>query len=533
MAHTLHLTRYFNPSLSPLYAQAAPTPKSGVYVHQKCAMESGWRGMTYTSVYLPTMPLQPSLMANTFQTLTVNRDSELVPERPCYAPWATNSNKRKMNAMVQKKNELIEGHLYRTLKIRLHPSLDQAVVLRQWFAAKRLFYNKAVSLIKAKELAHESINFVTLRIEVRELVFSDHPWTAKINQQVTANATKAAYEAYQTNLAKKRIKPTHRFKMGFQSLRRVDITPTEVVNLGVAGNSSQGLLKGFHHSASTRAVGGSRMDMECRLGGKMPGCIRAHDSEEVVLQLIAKKNVTTEPTILWDKRVRRFYLLVKQVVKRPADTLPPEKRHVLALDPGARKFNSFYRPDGVHGDLLLGADTYMKKMCSKAAHLQSKTDTAANHEAKHHYRGQMLRTFARIRNWSKNSHYKAIKKLFTLGDFIVLPLFETERMSRRAGRVFGNKTAQKLYTWSHYSFGRRLYSKVQTTSNKQIAFTREPGTSKTCDCCGAWNASLGAATVFRCRSCSYTVDRDHHGARGNLLSALGAALGVGPDGVER
>jgi transposase len=114
--------------------------------------------------------------------------------------------------------------------------------------------------------------------------------------------------------------------------------------------------------------------------------------------------------------------------------------------------------------------------------------------------------------------------------------FETERMSRRATRIFGNKTARQLYTWSHYSFSQRLYYKSQTTANKQVAFTREPGASKTCDCCGSWNAKLigGNGTEdFTCRACGYAADRDHHGARGNLLSALGAALNVGPNDVER
>ena len=105
-------------------------------------------------------------------------------------------------------------------------------------------------------------------------------------------------------------------------------------------------------------------------------------------------------------------------------------------------------------------------------------------------------------------------------------------MVRRANRVFGNETAQKLYTWAHYSFSQRLYSKVQTTADKQIAFTREPGTSKTCDCCGHWMGDLRGKEAFKCTACRYEVDRDHHGARGNLLAALGAARGIGPDEAD-
>ena len=245
------------------------------------------------------------------------------------------------------------------------------------------------------------------------------------------------------------------------------------------------------------------------------------------------KQAPHAPVLMWEKRTRRFYLLIKHVVQRPADTKEPVDRHVVALDRGARKPCAFYRPDGVHGELLRGSEPYVKRMCKRAALLQSRQDLAANHAGYKHYREQKLRTFARIRNWTKNAHYESIKHLFTLGDFIVDPLFESERMAKRASRVFGNSTAQKLYTWSHYTWSQRLYFKTQTTANKTLVFTREPGTSKTCDCCGTWHASLGGSEMFSCRTCGYVCDRDHHGARGNLLAAVGAAVGVGPDGVQR
>jgi len=52
-----------------------------------------------------------------------------------------------MNAMVQKKDALPAGSVYRSLKIRLHPSEAQRSVLRRWFAAARLFSNETTSFI--------------------------------------------------------------------------------------------------------------------------------------------------------------------------------------------------------------------------------------------------------------------------------------------------------------------------------------------------------------------------------------------------
>ena len=59
----------------------------------------------------------------------------------------------------------------------------------------------------------------------------------------------------------------------------------------------------------------------------------------------------------------------------------------------------------------------------------------------------------------------------------------------------------------------------------------EPGTSKTCGCCGWWHAQLGGHKKFRCESCGVRMDRDVNGARNNFLAYLGSRLDVGWDGV--
>lgn len=534
-----HLYRYYNQSLQPLYSRAALTPLNGAYTIQRTITPCAYRGLAHTLVKTPVAPLVARLKADVFQPLTVASSSVLVPPRPCFAPFPANVKKRKMNAMVQKKTDLADGEHYRAYKVRLHPTPEQAGVLRTWMAAKRLFYNEMVSAITYHPHAVEMPGFSDMREFVRENVNAVAPWVEDVRTTVKAAGSAAAWEAYQTNLAKRRLNPNHRFRLQCQSLRRLDITPTEVVCLGPPGldkngnDNGQCVLTGFFPAASTRKVGGTRMDMECRLAGGMPGTIRATDSSETVMRLLSEKRPTTTPLILWEKRTHRWYLILRRVVTRLPDTRPAAEREVLALDPGARKFAAFYRPDGTHGELLRGADSYLQRQCRKADVHRSRTDTSANHDEWRRHRGRMLRTFARLRNWTRNAHYEAIKSIFTLADFVVAPIFDSQRMVRRAERVIGDATARRLYTWSHYSFSQRLYSKVQTTTNKQMAFTREPGTSKTCDRCGAWNAALGVAETFTCRACSYAVDRDHHGARGNFLAALGAAKNVGPDGVER
>jgi putative transposase len=222
--------------------------------------------------------------------------------------------------------------------------------------------------------------------------------------------------------------------------------------------------------------------------------------------------------------MRAFYLIVKRVVQRPPDTIPdPAQRQVVSLDPGARSFNTFYRPDGLHGEVLCGAEKHMRWLCKYSDYLRSARDTAPTPAMKETLGARMLRVNARLTNFMRNSHYEVAKELFKMADFIVLPIFNSGRMVRRAERVFSSNTARQLYTWSHYKFMQRVWQKVQTTENKQVAFTSEPGTTKTCDACGHIHPSVKGNKIFTCPSCSYTVGRDFHGARGNLLAAYGFA----------
>jgi putative transposase len=214
-------------------------------------------------------------------------------------------------------------------------------------------------------------------------------------------------------------------------------------------------------------------------------------------------------------------------------TVPVEERRPLAFDPGARKFNTFYRSDGVHGELLRGAESHILSLCILSDKLRSVADTSDSRTERRSARARSLRTNARLRNFVRNAHYEAIRDCFALGDLMLLPVFGTGRMSRRAERVFGSETARRLYTWSHYLFSQRMWSKVQTTSGKQMAFVGEPGTTRTCDACGAVHPKVKGLKTFECPRCHYVADRDYHGARGNFLAALGAALDRPWDGVER
>jgi len=297
---------------------------------------------------------------------------------------------------------------------------------------------------------------------------------------------------------------------------------------------------------SVRRTGSSakrRKDMFVKMTGGM-GDLRAADTAKVVDALVAQGKLLHSGKIAWDKRVGKFYLIVKRVAKREPDSKPLADRDVFAFDPGARVFQAFSMPDGTHGQLLRGAERHMRDLCSKISDLHAKYDRETEkwkgadgwdpaHLRQQTLRGRLQRARARLRNWMKNMHYESINHVLDMADVIILPVFQSQRMARRAGRVFGNSVARDLYTWSHYSFSQRLYYKAQIMANKAVIFTDEPGTTKTCDACGHVQ-NVGSSKLFACELCNHSAGRDiGHASRGNLLAAIGIALNVDWDGVNR
>lgn len=525
--------RYWNPNLAPLYSEAARVPLVGFYsstqITHPCLPPHPLRrdGANFVSL-IPQVPLNDHLKANRFQSIAAPTQHSKLPTLPDYVN--SPSKKRKRDTCATKKTDLPPGSFYRARRIRLWPTHKQRILIWRWFGAKRCFNNKTVEIIRDCMDNNQRVpSKLELRDMVKPLVRQAAPWidqgleNRSIPLQVCVNGSFAAYQAYHSNMAKKEKNPHHRFTLHFQNLNRVDLTPTEVIQFDPSTSKYQGTLHSFVPVPSRRQSPTSkRADIGVKFGGGL-GVVRATDTVAVVQELLDEGMPKFAPVILWDKRMRAFYLIHKRVVQRPQDTKPPEKREVMAFDPNARNFATFYRPDGVHGELLRGAEHHMHRMCRHSDHLRSKMDRSETEHQKKVLRTRMLRTNARISNFMRNAHYETINYCFSLADFMLVPVFNTDRMVRRASRFFGSETARQLYTWSHYKFRQRMWSKVEVTPDKQMAFTSEPGTTKTCDKCGFFNTNVGGSRIFSCPSCGHRSGRDFHAARGNLLAALGVA----------
>ena len=130
-----------------------------------------------------------------------------------------------------------------------------------------------------------------------------------------------------------------------------------------------------------------------------------------------------------------------------------------------------------------------------------------------------------LQNKVKEVHHKFAKWLLDTFDCILLPAFQSAKMSKKKqengkGRKIGKKTTRQMLNWCHFSFREFLLHKVREYPGKRVVICDEAYTSKCCGQCGSLNDSLGSSKVFKCRECSYVADRDDNGARNVLLRYL-------------
>ena len=99
--------------------------------------------------------------------------------------------------------------------------------------------------------------------------------------------------------------------------------------------------------------------------------------------------------------------------------------------------------------------------------------------------GRRARLRQKIVNLVDELHWQAARWLTSNYKVILLPTFETQDMTRRAGRRIRSKTARMMLSLRHYEFKRRLLRKAWQRG-VLVLEVNEAYTSKTC----SWDGSV-------------------------------------------
>ena len=450
------------------------------------------------------------------------------------------------------RKEALDGKL-RSYKIRMYPTAAQKGKLRMWYAATNRAYNAAVREVRNMR-SKASLMEVRKKIVPKQSIPEKDKWVEQVPSKVRARAVKQLVDAQHINMKEKGF---GRFSLRFRSFRK---DPTGTIILEKAFARDNGPLhhfssyNGSRHSTGTRKKYGL-MHMAPSSFSGVDNAILIRDRHWLMDKLIEEGKLKEDGKIMWDKRTDSWYLIVlidREVKKKHSVDEGRELmdlNSIVSLDPGVRSFNTFYSPDGTHGELLSGALKVAMDMCKKMDKIKSDTSKIKDQHAKSlhvlkggdvdgssnhgmpadyflhrsrlaHLNHRFHRISAQLRNWRCNAHYDAINFLIGRYNHVLIPEFQTQRMSARAERNVSSKTVRSMYTMSHFMFRSRLMAKAELDENETVRVIGEPGTSKTCGNCGYWNSDLGSKKTYSCPECAVVLDRDINGARNNMIALI-------------
>jgi len=241
-----------------------------------------------------------------------------------------------------------------------------------------------------------------------------------------------------------------------------------------------------------------------------------HLTEDIPSEAIGKQAVLV-------REYGRYFLIVKRFI---ATAAAKTQGNAVGIDPGVRSFATTYSPEqatkfGVEfaWNRLRPLGLQLDKLYSKRKKLFNRWGVLPTQ-----LREDLLRCFEKKINRLKQRRNDLIEDLqkrvchwlVTSYDFIFLPTFETQQMSRRAKRRIGSKTVRAMMDLCHYKFKLRL-AWMCKKYGKYLIDVNEAYTTQT----QSWDGKLqevNRASIIS--DGTIMVDRDINGARGIFLRAI-------------
>jgi putative transposase len=389
---------------------------------------------------------------------------------------------------------------------------------------------KKKELIKEKnqKLRPWYTTLAPLREEASTNYARDNEWLKNTPDEIRDRGVASLVSAYNTAFSNLRNKNIDKFKVGF--MKRRDTSQTIRVNarsVKVQQHNHKWYLRVFRSWFGTKGI---------KIGGKLPPSVQ--DAGKVDMELKITRN-----RILGTYEL--FISFEAPATTRPRDSQAGHKR-VVALDPGVRKFQTWYSDDNKAGTIGAGLNNRLHRLALVADRLVSKmtqrvgesNDDAAEREGNanrgekrpfrlpHNKRQSIRRAVERVRRRMRNIvtdlHTKTVHFLTNTFDLVLIPTFDVMDMVAKDQRRIRKKTVRQMLSFRHGEFKRRLLWKGESVGC-EVQVVEEPYTSKTCGACGVLN-NVGGSEVFKCKACGVKIDRDYNGARNIMLRTLTLAM---------
>ena len=368
-------------------------------------------------------------------------------------------------------------------KIRLYPDTIQRAELRRWFGAARYAYNQTVELLTGDDPPR------AVKTQVRDLILPMLPsWHRSAPREVLVGAIFDACRA--VSAVKKRNAQLAKDKS--RGMRQDE-------------NFARAHFRSRKNPRQTFTVQANCVSDAGIYRTKLGDMLMAESLPVPVNRNICRLTF----------RHGQYHLAVPYDEERPPQR--ENQARVVALDPGVRSFLTWYCADSV-GKIGEGAFFRIQRLCERLDDLLSRAQKSPSRKRRN-MRRAAGRMRLRVENLVQELHRQAARFLVGSYDVILLPTFETSEMVERGRRRIRSKTVRNLLSLAHYRFGMFLRHKA-AEYGVTVLSVNEAYTTKTVSWTGEVLENVGGATVVVGQD-GERMDRDHNGARGIYLRALG------------
>lgn len=356
-------------------------------------------------------------------------------------------------------------------------------------------YNKAVGMLNenvkydnnqlietlAKGVKVEKASSSTFysKLELRNLlvpmeVNCRNMWIRKTGSSILSNAVFEAHKNWKTNIDLVKSGTKRFFNLTFKSKR----TPTWTFDIEHANTKTR-----------DRAMGQTEFSLY---------------EESGFIQTTEKFKLDKDSSIHFDGK--HYYILVP--FEMPVKESKAENFFV-ALDPGVRKFQTAYSPDG---DLnILGINASVK-IYQLLLMIDSAISKGQRSLVKH------LRI--KVKNLQKELHDKTSRFLCENYRVIYIPKLTSENdIIKKEKRKLRTKTVRAMVLLAHCAFVEKLKTKASEYTNVKVQIVTEEYTSQTCLKCHLKTKTSNE--TYKCKNCKFEIDRDILGSRNILLKTWG------------
>ena len=356
-------------------------------------------------------------------------------------------------------------------------------LFNRWNNHARFSYNKTIEIINTDD-DKDKYNRLKLRNRITpKKVNKNREWLLKTPKDIRAGSVFEAHKNFKSCLTSIKNNNIKNFRMHFKERRKESWT--------------------IHVPKSSLVVSNDRLSIRI---------YKTYMSEDFTL--CEKLPIIEHDLTIHFDGVHYYLCCPIKVIKKI------NKSDVaISLDPGVRTFQTAYTSKGDCIKIGTNASTILLGILMCLDGLISKLSKTTKQINKRRLKNRIRKTRKRIKNLQNELHWKTINFLCKNAKTVLLPKFETKKMSKRFNRRIKSKTVRGMSALCHYGFQQKLITKALETDT-EVLIVSEHYTSKTCGQCGKINQKLGGKKVFECEDCEFLLDRDYNGARNIMLRAM-------------